>query len=54
MKNEPPQDMPVWYVDCFELRAILATGSRENSPPAHFNCLEEFELGVLPIRDHQR
>lgn len=31
VQNEPPQDVSQWYGDCFELEAILALGSRENS-----------------------
>lgn len=50
---EPPQDMPQWYADCFELKATLAAGLRETSAPP-LKYLEEFELGVLLIRDYQR
>lgn len=32
-QNEPHQDVLLWYVDCFELRTILALGSRETSSP---------------------
>ena len=28
-----PQDVLLWSADCFELKAILASGSRENSAP---------------------
>lgn len=44
----PPQDVPQWYVDYFELKVTLATGSKEISDPP-FIYLEEFELGPLSI-----
>lgn len=40
------------YANCFKLKAILAPGSGETSVPA-LNCLEEFKLETLPIRDCQ-
>ena len=47
------QDVPLWYSDCFDLKAIKASSSRENSVPP-FNYLEELELEVLLIiRDYQ-
>lgn len=33
VQNELPQDMLLWYVDYFELKATLAIGSRETSTP---------------------
>lgn len=48
VQNKPPKDVPQWYADYFELKAILALGSRETSA-LPFNYLEELLLGVLPI-----
>ena len=31
VQNEPPQDVLHWYVDYFELKVTLASGSRETS-----------------------
>lgn len=43
--------MPLWYMDCFELKA----NSRKLLPIPALNYLEEFELGALPlIRDCKR
>lgn len=35
VQNAPPQNVPQWYTDYFELKAILASGSGEMSvcPP---------------------
>lgn len=49
VQNKPLQDMSLWYGDCFELKAILAPDSRENSDTPYLNYLEEPELGALPI-----
>lgn len=38
----------LWDVGCFEMRAVLASGSRETSE-SPLNYLEEIELGALPI-----
>lgn len=47
--SEVSQDVPLWYADCSELKAILASGSRKNF------CPEKPELGTLPITgDYQR
>lgn len=43
--NKPPKEAPWWYADYIELKAILASGSRETS--AH-NYLEESELQACP------
>lgn len=46
--------MCLWYVDYFELKAVLASGARESSCPP-FNYLGELELGAWwVIRDYQR
>ena len=34
VQNEPPQDVLLWYMDCFEIKAILVSGSRETSGPS--------------------
>lgn len=34
VQNEAPQDASLWYADCFELKATLASGLRETSSPA--------------------
>lgn len=55
VQNESPQNVPHWYADDFELRAVLASDSRETSAllPA-INYLEELKLGASPIiGDHQ-
>ena len=33
VQNKSPQDLPQWYADYFELKATLATGSKETSAP---------------------
>lgn len=48
VQKEPPQDVPLWDVDCSGLKAILAAGSKETSAPP-FNYLEELELGAMSI-----
>lgn len=54
VQNEPPQEVSQGYEGYLELKAILATSSRETSAPS-FNYLEELELRDLPlIRDNQR
>lgn len=54
IQNELPPDGPPWYANYFELRAVLASGSRERSDPP-FNYLKELEVRTLPIRrDYQR
>lgn len=50
--NEPPQDVPQWSVDYFELKAILASGSRDL--PLCLNYLEALHSGALPLRDYQK
>lgn len=46
--------VPQRYADYFELKAILASGSRENFAPP-LNYLEKLKLGTLPIiKDYQR
>lgn len=40
-----PQDVPLWYVNCFELRAILVLGPEKLLPLLDY--LEEPELGAL-------
>lgn len=53
VQNEPPHDVPRWYWDYSELKAILALGSGEISALT-LNYLEEFELkALLIIRDYQ-
>lgn len=49
VQNESPQGVPHWYTDDFELRAVLASGSRETFVPP-FNYLEELELEALLLR----
>lgn len=34
VQDKPPQNVPQWYADSCELKAILASGSREAS--AHY------------------
>lgn len=44
-QNESPQEVPLWYADCFALKATVAAGSREVSvsiSPHPLNYLEEF------------
>lgn len=48
--NELPQDVYQWFADYFELKAILALGSRETSATL-FTYLEEPELGALLIHN---
>lgn len=51
VSEQAPQHVSQWYRDYFELKAVLAEGSRETSVPL-FNYLEELELGSLPIKDY--
>ena len=54
VQNKLPGDVLLWCMDCLQLRAVLALGSRETSAPP-FYSLEELELGALPImEDYQR
>ena len=53
VQHEPRQDVPQGYADYFELKAILASGSRESSPFS-LNYLKDFELEAVPMRDDQR
>ena len=46
------QDGPLWYADCFELKAILAK-AQEKLLPLTPNCLQEFELEALPKKYYQ-
>lgn len=39
VQNKLTQDVPQWYIDYFELKAILVSGSRKMSVPL-INCLE--------------
>lgn len=43
VQNEPPQHVPQWYADYFELEASLASGSKETSSPLYYL---ELELGA--------
>lgn len=52
VQNKLTQDVPQWYIDYFELKAILVSGSRKMSVPL-INCLE-FEWRALFIRVYQR
>lgn len=47
-QNKSAQDVPLWYVDCSELKAAFSLRLNRNSCPS-FNYLEEFALGALPI-----
>ena len=38
--DQPRQDVPLWYADYFEPKAILASVSREAFAPP-FTCLEK-------------
>lgn len=51
--NEPPQGVPQWDADDFDLKAVLASGSRE-APFSPLNSPEGFELKALPRRVDQR
>ena len=33
VQNKSPQDVPLWFADCSELKATLATDSKETSAP---------------------
>lgn len=33
VQDESPPDVPLWYAGCFELKAALASGSKETSAP---------------------
>lgn len=47
VQNESPQDMPLWYEDYFELKALETLWAQEKLCP--YNYLEEFELGAHNI-----
>ena len=49
VQHEPHQDVPQGYADYFELKAILASGSRGSSPFS-LNYLKDFELEAVPMR----
>ena len=54
VRKKLPQDVPQWYTDYFELKAMLASGSRETSA-LPLNYLEGLESEVVPrIRDYHR
>lgn len=44
-QNRPPQDVPVWYVDCFELKAIETLQAVRN----FYLFFKEFKFGALLI-----
>ena len=46
VQNDLAQDVPLCPADCFELKAILTSSSRETSP-RFFNYPEELELGAF-------
>lgn len=48
-----PQDVLLWYADYLELKAVLASGSRE-APAPSFSHLGLESGAFLPIRDDQR
>lgn len=51
LQNESSQDVPLWYVHCFELQATKTLWTEEKLLP----LLELEELGVLSITiDYQR
>lgn len=33
VQNKSPQDVPLWYADCYELKATLAAGSGGTASP---------------------
>ena len=41
----PPQDVPLWHVDSFELTATMTPWVRNYC--SSFNYLEEFKLGIF-------
>lgn len=48
VQNTSPQDMPLWYVDYFELKAAEALQAQEKLLP-FLNYLEKCKWGALPI-----
>lgn len=45
--NEPPQDVPQWYADYFELKATETLQAQEKLLfPSPLNYIEEFKLEV--------
>lgn len=44
-QNDSPQDVPLGFGDFFEVKAILALGSRETPTPP-FSHIEKDELGT--------
>ena len=54
VQNGSPQDLALWYADCFELKAISALGSRKTSAPP-FNNLDKLASGAFStVRDYQQ
>lgn len=46
VQNRPPQVVPLWHVNCFELKAVETLSALiENI----YLFLKEFKFGVLPI-----
>ncbi|XP_036121245.1 sorting nexin-1 isoform X1 [Molossus molossus] len=52
--NESPQDVPLWYADCFKLKATLASGSRETSAPTVLSKQLWFGLKDGPVEGERQ
>lgn len=49
VQHEPPQDMPLWGVDHFKLKATETLRAQEKRlSPLPLNYVEEFKLGAQP------
>lgn len=47
LHKKPPQNVPLWQMDFFELKAIEAQQTKENFYLSH-NCLKGFRQGATP------